>query len=68
MPHLQLVPPLAPEECRCDHPSGRYWHHGAWNCNATDAMVRFYPTLGWHHYAGHRKINIPVEQELEHAA
>lgn len=68
MSHLRLVPPPAPEECRCDRPSGRYWHQGAWNCTATDVMVRFYPTKGWHHYLGHRIINIPVEQEMEQAA
>lgn len=64
MSHLTLVPALPEEECRCDRPSGRYWYQGAWNCNATDAMVRFYPGLGWHHYQGHRTLDPALKAAL----
>ena len=60
MSHLTLVPALPKEECRCDRESGRYWYQGAWNCKATDVMVRFYPTKGWHHQK-------PNERWLNHA-
>lgn len=66
MSHLRLVPALPIEECRCDRESGRYWFSGAWNCKATDVMVRWYPTKGWHHYAGHQIIK-PALTEQEAA-
>lgn len=69
MSHLTLVPPLPAEVCRCDRPLGRYWLAGSWNCKATDVMVRFYPNLGWHHWAGHQIIDPALKTaEMEHAA
>lgn len=67
MSHLQLVPNLPVEPCRCDRESGRYWFQGEWHCNSNDGVVRNYPTLGWHHYAGHQIID-PALKAHQHAA
>lgn len=57
MSHLQLVPALPVQECRCERTAGRYWLAGSWHCKGTDAVIRFSATKGWHHYAGHQIID-----------